>query len=66
MEKLYYTIPELVKMGVGSRYELYCATRIEGQTYAFRSGTGSRSPWRFNLPEYLKYVRKRENQQFSQ
>lgn len=57
MEKIYYTISELVEMGVGSRYELYCAARVSGQTYAIRNGKGARSPWRFNLSEYLDYVR---------
>ena len=57
MKKVYYTINELVAMGVGSRYELYCATKVAGQEYAIRNGTGSRSPWRFDLEAYLKYVR---------
>lgn len=54
MGKEYYTIRELVEMGVGSRYELYNATQVAGQTYAFRNG-GPRSAWRFHLEKYLQY-----------
>lgn len=60
--KKYYTISELVKMGVGSRYELYNATQVAGQTYAFRNG-GNRSTWRFDLERYMQY---RQLQQYAQ
>lgn len=60
MKKVYYTISELVEMGVGSKHELYCATQVSGQQYAIRNGTGNRSPWRFDLEKYLDYLRERD------
>lgn len=57
-EKMYYTISELAKIGF-SRYELQCATRIEGQTFATRQHSGRGATWRFNLNEYIEF-RKRQ------
>ena len=62
MEKEYYTIRELVEMGVGSRYELYNATQVAGQTYAFRNG-GDRSTWRFHLEKYLQHLQEQQSAQ---
>ncbi|MCI7098320.1 MAG: hypothetical protein MR966_05285 [Lachnospiraceae bacterium] len=56
--KMYYTISELAKIGF-SKYELQCATRIEGQTFATRQRSGRGATWRFNLNEYIEF-RKRQ------
>ena len=51
-----YTISEIVKMDLGlTRYELSCATRISGQNYATRMGSGKGSTWRFDLKKYLDF-----------
>lgn len=62
MQKEYYTIRELVDMGIGSRYELYNATQVLGQTYAFRNG-GPRSTWRFDLEKYKQHLQKQQSAQ---
>lgn len=54
MEKRFYTITELAKIGF-SKYELQCATRIEGQTFATRQRSGRGATWRFDLDEYVKF-----------
>lgn len=54
--KMYFTITEMAKMGF-SRYELQCATRIEGQTFATRHHSGRGATWRFNLDEYMEFRR---------
>lgn len=52
--KEYYTISEMTQLGF-SRYELRCATRIEGQTFATRPNSGRGATWRFNLKEYIAF-----------
>lgn len=58
-EKIYYTITELVNLGF-SRYELLCATRIEGQTYATRAVQQRGATWKFNLQEYIESRKQRQ------